>query len=285
MAAPLCRIALLPDCHVSPQADEANPTHPVRRLYGQARMLLENYLDRLSNEVDAIFLLGDTLDPAWEEGVAWLHEQCQRCPVPVHVIIGNHESYGTISAEQFHRAMDLPDHGNSLIEVNGVPFFMLATPNQNSLAPSSTSYRWLEEQLQELPANRNLFCCAHYSLLLHPCVQGRHNDGMQVLWAADEILALLQKHPNMRAWIAGHKNVPSKLIQNGVLHLLSPQLIQAPCGYRILEIHAEGISSQTYGLQETELAEMSARAYGGGYEARHGHDEDRDFWWSWGPPS
>lgn len=285
MATPRCRIALLPDCHVSPHADEAAPTNPTRRLYGQARKLLVRYLQRLATEVDAIFLLGDTLDPAWSEGITWLLDQIEGCSVPVHVIIGNHESYGAISAEQFHRALGLPDHGNALVEIKGVPFLMLATPNQNSLAPGSTSFDWLEQSLKNLAPTRDVFCCAHYSLLLHPCVQGRHNDGLQILRAAEEILALMRQYPNVRAWIAGHKNVPSKVVHENALHLLSPQLIQAPCGYRILEIHDAGIRSQTFGLRETALAEISRVAYGASYPARHGREEDRDFWWSWTPPS
>ena len=58
-----CRVALLPDCHVGSNPDRGVPSTPTRRLYGCARQLLETYLQKLASSVDAIFLLGDTLDP------------------------------------------------------------------------------------------------------------------------------------------------------------------------------------------------------------------------------
>jgi hypothetical protein len=112
-------------------------------------------------------------------------------------------------------------------------------------------------------------------------VQGWKNDGMQVLWSAAEIKALLRSYPNVRAWLGGHKNVPSKVIEDGMLHLLSPQLIQAPCGFRVLDVYDDGLLSRVYNIQEQDLARLSQLAYGASYPERYGTKEDRDFWWSW----
>lgn len=276
-----CRIALLPDCHVRMGYD-VPPTQPVRRLYGAARQLLEITLERLIRmDVDAVMLLGDTLDPADEAGMVWLASLISESPFPIHVIIGNHEYYGNISIERFHRTLGLPDHGFHVAQVKGVPFLMLATPDQDSLHPGSFGFQWLEETLNEYDCDTDLFCCAHFSLLLHPCVQGPKNDGMQVLWSASAIQSLLRQYPNVRAWIAGHKNVPSKVIEDGMLHLLSPQLIQAPCGFRILDIYDDGLMSRVYDIEEQELANLSQLAYGAAYPERYGTQEDRNFWWSW----
>ena len=276
-----CRVALLPDCHVQ-SGRESIPDRPAKRLYGAARWLLEECLRRLpSMDVDAVFLLGDTLDPADDAGLEWLVGLIERSRIPVHVIVGNHEYYGRISVEQFHRALGLPDHGHYVATVNEVPFLMLATPDQDSLSLGSVGYQWLRETLGAFDADTNLFCCAHFSLLLHPCVQGWKNDGMQVLWSAAEVSSLLSGHPNVRAWIAGHKNVPSKVVRDGVLHLLSPQLIQAPCGFRVIDVYSDGILSRVYGIEQQDLARLSRLAYGAEYTERHGADEDRDFWWSW----
>ena len=273
-----CKIALLPDSHIRPGIPSAIPSFPTKRLYECARSLFEKYLLKLSTEVDAIFLLGDTLDPADSQSLQWLKDQIDSVSIPVHTIIGNHEAYGPITAEEFHESLGLPDHVNYLARVKGVPFLMLATPSQSSLSPGSQGYQWLVKQLHEL-SQEDLFCCAHWSLLLHPCVQGWRNDGMQELYASNDILSLLRQHPNVQTWIAGHKNVPSKVIQENCLHLLSPQLIQAPCGYRILHIHDKAIVSTTYEIEETDIADLSRHAYGHDYPSRHGKEEDRDFVW------
>lgn len=276
-----CRVALLPDAHVRFGYDEI-PGHPVRRLYGVARQLMETTLKRLeSMDVDAVLLLGDTLDPADEAGMDWLCSLIDRSPFPIHTIIGNHEYYGGYSVERFHRRLDLPEHGCYVAEVKGVPFLMLATPDQDCLSPGSVGYQWLEETLNSYDTDTDLFCCAHFSLLLHPCVQEYKNDGMQVLWSAAEIKSLLRRYHNVRTWLGGHKNVPSKVFENGMLHLLSPQLIQAPCGFRVIDVYENGIRSRVYDIQERDLADLSRLAYGADYPERYGTKEDRDFWWFW----
>ena len=277
----LCRVALLPDCHV--QSGRCTwPTQPTRRLYGAARNLLESCLNRLEQmNVDAALLLGDTLDPADSRGLDWLSSLIRTCPFAVYTIIGNHESYGSLSISEFYRRLEIPASGNYVVRVNEVPFVMLATPDQDGFSNGSSEFAWLRETLEQLSDVTNVFCCAHLSLVLHPGVQGARNDGMQVLWSAAPLLDLLHEFPNVRGWIAGHKNIPSKVEERGVLHLLSPQLIQAPCAFRVLDIFSNGIESKLYEIEEKELAELSRQAYGTEYVERLGRPEDRDFSWFW----
>ena len=61
----------------------------------------------------------------------------------------------------------------------------------------------------------------------------------------------------------------------------SPQLIHAPCGFRELHFSADGIRSITHELADQEIANLSHKAYGASYPDRHGHAEDRDFWWDY----
>ena len=277
----LCRVALLPDCHVQ-SGRRAWPTQPARRLYGAARELLESCLNRLERmNVDAVLLLGDTLDPADSQGLDWLSRLIQTCPLAVHTIIGNHEAYGSISISGFHRRMEIPASGHYVVTVNEVPFVMLGTPDQGGFSKGSAEFAWLRETFEQLSVAPNVFCCAHFSLVLHPCVQDARNDGMQVLWSAASLLDLLDQFPNVRGWFAGHKNIPSKVEKRGVLHLLSPQLIQAPCSFRVLDIFNNGIVSKVYGIEETELADLSRQAYGREYVGRLGRLEDSDFSWAW----
>lgn len=257
----------------------------MRRVYPLAARLLEDQLTAFNAGdpplLDAIFLLGDTLDPADQHSLSWLRDLIAASRIPVYPIIGNHEGYGGTSIEDFHLSLGLPAHGNYVVRIQGLPFLMLATPGQDSLSSGSQSYRWLESTLEELQEEEAVFCCAHFSLLLHPCVQGHRNDGMQVLWSAESVLDLLAAHPNVRAWIAGHKNIPSKVIHRGILHLLSPQLIQAPCGFRELRLSRQGMESVFHDLADEQIARLSREAHGDSYPERYGQPHDRDFRWFW----
>ena len=78
-----------------------------------------------------------------------------------------------------------------------------------------------------------------------------------------------------------YKNIPSKVIHRGILHLLSPQLIQAPCGFRELRLSRQGMESVLHPICNKQVALLSKKAYGSSYPERHGQQDDRDFSWGW----
>ena len=227
---------------------------------------------------DRILFLGDTMDPMNEETLAAIKCIFASVQIPCHSVIGNHEICGPCSAADFYREFGLPSSGDYVIEANGFVIICLATPDQSCLAQGSPQMRWLENQLVRF-SDRNIFLTAHFSLLLHPCVRGWKNDGMQQLYEPQPVLDLLARFPNVRAWFAGHKNIPSKIVHEGVLHLLSPQLIQAPCSYAIIDIHEDAIVHATHEIEEQHWLQISRDAYGTDYPERHGREEDRNFTW------
>jgi hypothetical protein len=273
------RIGLLADLHLpAERASIESYARGTRRLYGLAHELAARYLERLEAlGADAIVLLGDVVDPCTDRTLAALQQTLARVQVPCYPIIGNHEPWSSGGEARFYRALGLPDGGYYAVRQHSVLMLMLSTPSPGALGPRSAQLRWLEAELRATPRSEDVVLFAHFSLLLHPCVQGVNDDGYQLLDNRRQLLKLLAEFPNVRVFAAGHKNVPSLLVHHGILHTLSPQLIQAPCGYDVLQLYEGGVARTTYEIDEQHYCEVARAAYEVRWPERYGAETDRNF--------
>ena len=286
----LLKIGILSDPHVNLSSYNG------KRLYGAANELLQKYGTKLiqDHKVDCIVLPGDICDSGNDEE---LHIAANilnplRKHVPVYAVIGNHE-YGQ---KKFSKLLvpQNPQQGYYSVDVteHGIHMIFLATNTQDSLNHGTEQLEWLQHDLKSTTTRKAtndgnidiILVFLHYSLVLHPLHDnGRWDDGLQVLDNAKYVLQLLHSYPSVRAVICGHKNVPSIVIDNkNLIHTLSPQLIQVPCGYDVIDVYKHGIRRCVYEIEEIELQETSRRA-AGRYDAqtRWGIDEHRSFQHSW----
>ncbi len=276
------RFGVLPDLHLQPRADRRALGDREKRLYPVVKELTAKYLKRLEAQgADMIFLPGDTLDPCDDETIKLLKRLFSSVSIPCHLLVGNHELYGRYNERDCYRAFGLPEHGCYTVTNNGVACIMLSTPDQACLCPGSPRYHWLTRELEALAGAHDILVFTHFSLLLHPCVQGWKNDGMQQLDDAEAVLALLERQSTVRGVIAGHKNVPSRMERNGIIHLLSPQLIQSPCGYSLIEIYPKAMAHNVYEIEEMHYLQRSRDALGAEDDERFGTGSDRHFVWEW----
>jgi hypothetical protein len=272
------RFAILTDLHIQPHACSRGLSSRARRLYAVAEELAFRYLKRIEQQgADLVIFPGDTFDPLDDYTLGVARELMRSVDIPCHLMIGNHEAYGPYDERDFHRAFDLPRDGYQTILFNDVAFILLSTPQQRSLHPSGRQFCWLESELERHANRRDTFVFAHFSLLLHPCVQGWKNDGMQQLDDYQSVLDLLSRYRRVRAFIAGHKNVPSRQIRDGVLHLLCPQLIQAPCGYSMIELFENGLLHNVYEINEQPYVQIARDSYGNDYAERYGGASERNY--------
>ena len=273
------RIGVLSDIHLPPgAADIEQYRYGARRLTGLARELATRYIRRLERlGADVIVFPGDSVDPCTDQTLAVFKEVLKEVSIPCLPIIGNHEPWSSNGEARFYAALGLPKQGRYAVRRPGVRLLMLATPDQNALHEGSAQLRWLEAQLKAAGDDEDVVLCTHFALYLHPCVQGHLNDGYQLLNNHRGINRLLEGHPKVRLVITGHKNVPSMLVRGGVIHTLSPQLIQAPCGYDMFTLFEGGVSRTTYEIDEQHYAEVARDAYGDDYASRYGDEMGRHF--------
>jgi len=269
---------ILPDLHIQPFAKSRRLPRRTKRLYAVAEKLAFRCLKRLEDQgVDLVVFPGDTMDPLDDYTLGVTRDLMRSVNIPCYLMIGNHETYGPYDEGAFFRAFDLPPEGYQSFLFNDVAFILLSTPHQGSLNPLGHQFRWLAAELEKHAEQRDTFVFAYFSLLLHPCVTGWKNDGMQQIDDYQNVLELLNRYPKVRAFIAGHKNVPSRVVHHGVLHLLCPQLIQAPCGYSVIEVYETGLIHNVFEIEEQNYVQISRDAYADDYPGRYGEDGQRNY--------
>ncbi len=280
------RVGILADLHLSRGRARINDYRPgTKRLIGLAGELAARYIRRLERlGADLIVLPGDLVDPCTDETLHQLRGILDSVSIPCYPIIGNHEPWSHRGEARFCEALGLPEHGYYQVQKNGVRLLMLNTPAPDALGPGSRQLRWLEEQLTDVGPAEDVVLFSHFSLNLHRCVQGYRNDGYQLLDHHRAVNRLLERHPRVRLFIAGHKNIPSMMIKGGVIHTLSPQLIQAPCGYDIFRLYEGGAARTTFEIDEQHYVEVARAAYASDYLARYGDETARNFCLRYGAP-
>lgn len=272
------RFGILADPHLNAERSLLQSLFSAgRRLYSRANELCRTYLRHLADKgVDFIVLPGDIMDPGSRKNAGYALELFAECGVRCCPLIGNHEPY-SMRPEVFYKAFDLPDGGYYAFDQGGVRFIMLSTPDLRSLDHGSEQLSWLEQELNEHASEKDVFIFSHFSLILHPCVQGPRNDGLQQLNNWREVLDLLKQYPRVRAFMAGHKNVPSRVVQDGISQILCPQLIQAPCCYDMVDVYNKGFIRTVHEIEEQHYVWASRQACGEDWQERFGSEEDRCF--------
>ena len=276
----LFRFGILADSHIN--LNYVNKMSYGKRLYHKANELCSKYIDKIANDHKANFIIfpGDICDcgSKQELNVAKKLLLENKSNIKCYPIIGNHESYSTGSPKLFYETFNLGHNGFYSFDYDKYHFIMICAPDQQDLNDDTNQYKWLCNQLEE---NKDKICFifTHYSFVLHSCVSGYKNDGMQQFYNHNNLLTLFKKYnKSLRVIFAGHKNVPSVVLKDNIYHLLCPQLIQSPCSYDIIDIYENGLIKNTFEIDEKCLIYQSRVNCGeSDWKQRFGTYKDRNF--------
>jgi hypothetical protein len=86
------------------------------------------------------------------------------------------------------------------------------------------------------------------------------------------VLALLKKHPQVRAYFAGHLHMNIIEVDSGLTHVITSALPEYPCEYREVTIDGDTMTVIARGLSDPSFAARSLLP-GGSFTA--GQAEDR----------
>lgn len=241
---PQLRFGLIADPHYADQDSKAG------RQYRKAKELFRQTLLRLNQEQDLAFImvLGDIVDGTKEDEMPQMIAMAQESRVPVKYLAGNHD-LARYSEEQLKTFFG----NNDLFEdfaIAGVRFLVINSQDV-SLAADATSGRrqaakdflaaragvlfnstdgmlsaerkqWLQNQLTAAEAAGE-----DVVVFSHAPVWYLASNNRELMWDHQEILAILDRCPRLRAFFAGHNHGGGLSPRRRVLHKTVKALVNA----------------------------------------------------------
>lgn len=191
--------------------------------------------------VSFVVFTGDNINRPNPEDLARFVQKANQLKIPYYLVIGNHEVYkqGGLSKENYIKIVKdnnflyKPSKPNYVFKKNG--FVFIVADGAKEVIPGSIGYfrdetlKWLDEQLtkyEEFP----VVILQHYPLL-EPAKHKSHR-----VHQPEKYFAVLNKHKNVIAILSGHYHVNGEKMQDGIYHISTPTLMNAPNYYKIIDI-------------------------------------------------
>ena len=145
------------------------------------------------------------------------------------------------------KAVIFPNNANLFAPTENKPTRAVIIPNNNGYYRKDT-LAWLDRKLTKY--NKYPVVILQHFPIVPPKDIKSHRT-----YQAEEYLAMLGKHHNVIAVIAGHYHINGEIMQDGVYHITSPTLLNNPHQYKIIDISTvKGFSSMIYTqLKEVEV--------------------------------
>lgn len=219
-------------------------------------------------DADLLVITGDLTDDGDPRAYAMLREMLEGLPMPVRLLMGNHDARAPfrtefpdqpVDAAGFVQSLlDLPETGDRLL------FLDTLSPGEPGGRYCEARMGWLRQTLAAAP-ERPVTVFLH-----HPPVDpGMRHLAQICLHDAEPLLAALQAHPaGLRYLVFGHIHIPldgqsaagfGYHAGRGLCHQLrqehdnpAPDWVDGPLNYDVIRIGAAGIMIQGVDLFEAE---------------------------------
>lgn len=189
-------------------------------------------------EIDFVVFSGNNLGRAYSDNLKNFLADAKKLNVPYYVILGNKDvsksnrldkkTYFKMlcKANKFH-----PRTPNYTFKKNGIVF--IAVDGSKEVIPSANgvysqeTIAWVDEQLTKYKSNKAV-------ILQHFPLANKPPSELYYTYNAQEYLAMLSKHSNVIAVIAGHFRKNDEITYNGIRHIITPQASNGI--YKIIDI-------------------------------------------------
>jgi manganese-dependent ADP-ribose/CDP-alcohol diphosphatase len=265
------RLGLIADCQYADEND--NGQRMYRLSPGKLKAAVDDFNAR---EVDAIVQLGDFIDKDWKSFDA-LQPMVDAARAPWRFVLGNHDFSvdDTLKAKVAQR-LKMPARYYSFglgdwtfLALDGNDLSEYGWPQgSRELALSQRLHRelyagkpdwdggigpaqmaWIDQRLAAADrAGRKVALFCHFSVWpVNP-----HN-----LWNAPEVIALLERHPCVKAWINGHNHDGDQGFKAGIHYLnLKAMLDTTQTSYAVASFHADRIEIEGVGRQASRTLRL-----------------------------
>ncbi len=213
-------LAHLSDLHIRPLGKPAYRVVETNKLLARA----VDALLALEPRPDAVVVTGDLTDCGLVEEYAFLAAQFARLPMPVHLVLGNHDRRETFLEVFADRAgARAPDGFVGFdVDVAGVRLIGLDTvvPGASFGTLCETRLAHLDAMLAEQPETPTLVALHH-----PPAACGiGHMDEIALVEGAEGLAAVIARHAQVERVLAGHHHRPIQSRFAGTILQVAPSI-------------------------------------------------------------
>jgi manganese-dependent ADP-ribose/CDP-alcohol diphosphatase len=242
-----------------------------QRKYSQSVQKLKSCVDHLNSmDLSYVIHLGDFIDRDWESFDV-VDPIFSKLTMPGYHVLGNHDFSVEDSLKgSITKRMGLPSpyyhFGNNgwrfiILDGNDISFHahpkgsvqynaaeeyyiknQITSPKWNG-AIGSQQMKWLEESIKT--ANKqgeNVILFSHFPV---------YPENVHNLWNAGEVVSLIEKYPNVKAYINGHNHEGNYSQKNGIHYLTMKGMVDTEQNsYGVMTITKDHLLLSGYGREE-----------------------------------
>lgn len=191
--------------------------------------------------IDFVAFTGDNIDTANAKDLKLFLKIADKLNVPYYIVIGNHEVFKSqkftktdyLDIVNKHSKAFKTNSPNYVFQKNGITF--LVVDGAKEVIPGPSGYykkdtlKWLDKKLTQFK-NETVVILQHF-----PIVEPYYNRS-HTTYNIKDYEDILKKHNNVIAIFSGHYHSNAENKKDGIYHVSSPSLVEAPHNYKVVEI-------------------------------------------------
>lgn len=192
-------------------------------------------------DVDFIVFSGDNIDTANAADLVKFLKIANKLKYPYYIVIGNHEVFKSqnLDKKEYMRLVSKYSkncrykNANYVFEKKGVVF--LVVDGAKEIIPGPAGYykkdtlKWLDKELTKYK-NSKVVIFQHFPIVA-PYYNRTHST-----YNVKDYEDVLKKHSNVIAIFSGHYHANGETNKDGIYHVSTPSLVEAPHNYKVVEI-------------------------------------------------
>lgn len=191
--------------------------------------------------VDFVVFNGDNIDQPNSDELKIFLKIANQLKAPYYIVIGNHEVFKSqrFTKKDYMQTVRRYSKNcrartpNYVFEKNGIVFIVV--DGAKEIIPGPAGYYkkdtlvWLDKELTKYK-NKKVIILQHF-----PIVDPYYNRS-HTTYNVQSYQEVLKKHSNVIAIFSGHYHANGEKMVDGVYHVSTPALVEAPHNYKVVEI-------------------------------------------------
>lgn len=191
--------------------------------------------------VNFVVFTGDNIDSANEDDLKSFLAIANKLNVPYYIVIGNHEVFKSqnLDKKEYMKIVRKyskncrPHSANYVFKQKGLTFIVVDGAKEVIPGPAGyykkATLAWFDKELTK-HKNEKVIVLQHFPIVA-PYYNRTHTT-----YNTKDYEDVLKKHTNVIAIFSGHYHANGETTKDGIYHVSTPALIEAPHNYKIVEI-------------------------------------------------